>query len=136
MLQCIFMCFLFPAGLFLLRGIFGPVNALFFSFFFLVKQQSKSLCLCAVVKNTNICPVCYWVAPWAYFSASSLVVISSLNKGFYKQMHISKSVHQYNCSFKPAFAKSRILGMCFKDKASVILFMQRKRFFFLASGQK
>lgn len=128
MLQCIFMCFLFPAGLFLLRGIFGPVNALFFSFFFLAKQQSKSLCLRAVVKHTNVCPVCYWVASWAYVLASSLI-ISSLNKGLYEQMHISKSVHQYNCSLKPAFAKSTILGIRLKDKASVRLFMQRKSFF-------
>lgn len=139
MLQCICMCFSFPAGLFLLRGIFGAVNALFpFPLPSLLLRKAtieKSMSVCCCHTEKNISPVSYWLALWAYILASSMLIMPSLNKGLYKQMHIAKSVHQCSRSLKPAFAKSTILGIYFKDKALVRLFMQRKRVgvFFLAS---
>lgn len=130
-----FYVFSFPCRLFSAKGDFWTSECTFFFsffcfplflfFFLLVKQQSKSLCLYAFAKHTNVWPVCYWITSWAYVLAPSLVIISSLSKGFYKQMHISKSVHQHNHSLKPPFAKTTILGMHFKDTASMRLFMQR-----------
>lgn len=127
-----FYVFSFPCRLFSAKGDFWTSECTFFFFFslflfffLLVKQQSKSLCLYAFAKYTNVWPVCYWITSWAYVLAPSLVIISSLSKGFYKQMHISKSVHRHNHSLKPPFAKTTILGMHFKDTASMRLFMQR-----------
>lgn len=134
MLQWIFMCFLFPADFSLLRETFGPANSLFF--FLLVKLQSKSLCLCASARHANVCPVCYWIASWTYILALSLVIMSSLNKGFYKQMHISKSAYQNNCSLKPIFAKATILGIHFKDTDSFSEIIYAKKHFIFASEPK